>query len=100
VPWIDDARSRIESIAFDARLDLAELLVDRDRHVEALTLLEHASKTSRLSERACRVTMRAHSMLGNDDGVVVAFRNLCEVLAEIGLEPSRTTVELARVLRR
>jgi DNA-binding SARP family transcriptional activator len=100
VGWVDDQRARIDGIATDARLDLAELLVGQDRYVEALTLLETVLQSNRVSERGWRLSMQVHSMLGNDDGVLAAYTECRAHLAEIGLEPARATVELARRLRR
>lgn len=100
VLWVDDCRSRIDSVVADIRLDAAELLLDMDQHVEAVSLVEEALAADPLLERGWRLRMRAQGLLGDADGVLAAYRECREALAEIGLEPSRTTTDLARTYRR
>jgi len=100
VNWIDDRRAQIASIVSDVRLDAAELLLSSDRHLRALALVDEALDLEPLSERAWRLRMRALGLLGDYDGVTTAYVACASALAEIGLEPSRATSELARSLRR
>ncbi len=100
VRWIDDRRSRIGSMVNDMRLDAAELLLDADRHLEALSLVRDALDADALLERGWRLRMRALGLLGDLDGVAAVYRACRDALSEIGLEPSRATVELARTFRR
>jgi hypothetical protein len=44
--------------------------------------------------------MTALGLLGDPDGVALSFRRCRAALAEIGLEPSRATIEAANALRR
>ena len=100
VRWIDDRRSRIDGVVADMRLDAAELLIDADRHLQALALVDEALESDRLLERAWRLRMRALGLIGDNDGVLAAYTACRDALAEIGLEPSSTTNDLARALRR
>jgi DNA-binding SARP family transcriptional activator len=100
VGWIDDRRAQIASIASDARLDAAELLLEADRHLRALALVDEALDADPLSERAWGIRMRTLGLLGDYDGVTAAYAACTNALAEIGLEPSATTSELVRSLRR
>ena len=100
VTWIDDRRAQIASILSDARLDAAELLLEADRHLRALALVDEALDNDPLSERAWRIRMRTLGLLCDYDGVTAAYAACTSALAEIGLEPSATTSELARSLRR
>jgi DNA-binding SARP family transcriptional activator len=100
VTWIDDRRTQIASIRSDARLDAAELLLGADRHLRALALVNDALDADPLSERAWRIHMRTLGLLGDYDGVTAALAACTNALAEIGLEPSAATRELAHTLRR
>lgn len=96
---MDDHRSRIESVLADARLDAAELLLEAERHLRALTLVDEALDANPLLERAWRLRMRTLDLLGDHDGVTAAYAACARALAEIGLEPSGQTRKLARALR-
>jgi DNA-binding SARP family transcriptional activator len=100
VSWIDDRRARIEHIVADVRLDAAELLLGADRHLRALALVDEALDANPLLERGWRLRMRALGLLGDYDGVLSAYAACASALAEIGIEPSRATTELANSLRR
>jgi DNA-binding SARP family transcriptional activator len=100
VRWVDDRRARLESVISDVRLDAAELLLDADRHLRALALVDETLDADPLLERAWRLRMRALGLLGDYDGVTAAYAQCTSALAEIGLEPSSATSELARSLRR
>jgi len=100
VLWVDDHRARLAALAADMRLDAAALLLEADRHLEALDLVDEALAADPLLERGWRLRMTALGLLGDSDGVALSFRRCCIALAEIGLEPSRTTVELANSMRR
>ena len=100
VQWIDDRRVQIESIVSDARLDAAELLLEAERYLRALALVDEALDADPLRERAWRLRMRTLDLLGDKDGVTAAYAGCARALAEIGLEPSAQTSELARALRR
>jgi DNA-binding SARP family transcriptional activator len=99
VVWVDERRLRIESLLVDARLDTAELLLEESRFQEALALADEVLEHDRMLERGWRVRMKALGMLGDADGVADAYRRCRAALAEVDLEPSPATLELARQLR-
>jgi DNA-binding SARP family transcriptional activator len=99
VLWVDDRRARIESVLADARLDAAELLLEAERYLRALMLLDEVLDADPLLERAWRLRMRTLDLLGDHDGVTAAYAACARALGEIGLEPSGQTQELARALR-
>lgn len=98
--WVDDRRARLASVLSDARLDAAESLLDTDQHLRALALVDEVLDADPLLERAWRLRMRTLGLLGDYDGVLAAYAACKNALAEIGVEPSSTTSELARSLRR
>lgn len=100
VPWVDDRRSYYASLAADIRLDAAALLLEADRHLESLVLVDEALAADPLLERGWRLRMTGLGLMGDLDGVTLAYRRCRAALAEIGLEPSRATVEMANTLRR
>jgi two-component SAPR family response regulator len=71
-----------------------------DRHLDALELVDAALSENPLLERGWRLRMSALAMLGDVDGVGTTYARCRAALAEIGLEPSATTTELAGTLRR
>lgn len=99
VRWVDDRRAAIESLLAGARLDAADLLVGEGRYLEALTLVDQALERNELLERGWRLRMQVVGMLGDGDGVVDALRRCRAALAEVDLEPSSVTLDLARRLR-
>lgn len=99
VPWIDDRRERIRGVLTDVRLDAAELMLERDRHLDALEILRDLLAGDPLLERGWRIRMRALSLLGDRDGVLDTYRRCAAALATIGFEPSRQTKELVARLR-
>jgi DNA-binding SARP family transcriptional activator len=99
VVWIDDRRERLRSMLADVRLDLADLALQAESYLEALRFADEALVDDPLLERGWRIRMRTLSLLGDGDGVLGAYRACRDALAEIGLEPSRATTELARTLR-
>jgi DNA-binding SARP family transcriptional activator len=100
VDWVEDRRAVLAGMLTDARIDAAELMLDAERYPQALTLVDAALDANPLLERAWRVRMRAFGLLGDYDGVLAAFGDCRRALAEIGLEPSAATAELAERLRR
>ena len=64
-----------------------------------LELVDEVLAQDRLVERAWRLRMQALALLGDQDGVVDAFRACRAALDEVGLAPSRGTRELAQRLR-
>ena len=99
VSWIDERRARIAAWLVDVRLDAAATLLDENRHLDVLELVDEVLTHDRLLERAWRLRMQALALLGDQDGVVDAYRACRAALGEVELAPSRGTRELAQRLR-
>jgi DNA-binding SARP family transcriptional activator len=99
VAWVDDCRARQRSTLADVRLDLADHLIGAERYLDALSYVDEALADDPILERGWRLRMQALAMLGDSDGVLVAFRRCRAALAELDLEPSRATMDLVRALR-
>lgn len=99
VRWIDERRARIGAWLVDARLDAATTLLDENRLLDVLELVDEVLDQDRLVERAWRLRMQALALLGDQDGVVDAYRACRSALDELELSPSRGTRELAQRLR-
>ena len=99
VTWVDERRAIIAAWLVDARLDAAATLLDENRLLDVLELVEEVLAQDHLVERAWRLRMQALALLGDQDGVVDAYRACRAALEEVELEPSRGTRELARRLR-
>ncbi len=97
--WIDERRARLAKWLVGARLDAADTLIDENRLLDALELVDEVLEDDPLAERAWRLRMRALGMLGDSDGVLDAFRECSAALGALGLAPSRGTLEVARRLR-
>ena len=99
VRWADERRAWIAAQLVEARLDAAATLLDENRLLDVLELLDEVLAQDRLVERAWRLRMQALALLGDQDGVVDAYRACRSALDELDLAPSRGTRELAERLR-
>ncbi|MGW1786588.1 BTAD domain-containing putative transcriptional regulator [Streptomyces sp. NPDC002143] len=98
--WADERRRRLSSMVDDARFEAAELALSLERYQEAHDLAERVLRDDPYREAAWRTTMRIASMLGDDDGVISAYRRCEQALAQLDAQPSSSTRELLRQLRR
>jgi DNA-binding SARP family transcriptional activator len=99
VTWADERRASIAAQLVEARLDAAATLLDENRLLDVLELLDEVLAQDRLVERAWRLRMQALALLGDHDGVLDAYRACRSALDELDLAPSRGTRELAERLR-
>ena len=99
-PWADDRRRRLAELAADARTEAAELAFAAERFDEAERLAEEVLHSEPFREAAWRVTMRIANALGDDDGVIRAYRACHQALARVGTAPSPSTHQLFQRLRR
>ena len=51
-------------------------------------------------ESACRLAMRVAGAVGDEDGVIAAYRRCSSALGELGAQPSDSTRQLLTHLRR
>jgi DNA-binding SARP family transcriptional activator len=98
--WVEDRRRQIASALTDVRLDAANIYLEADQHLRSIALVDDVLDSDPLRERAWRLRMQALALLGDFDGVTAAYAGCARALGEIGLEPSRSTRELAQSLRR
>ena len=93
----------VEGLAANMASDQGVLSVverHRERYDDAATLARQALADDPYREGAWRLVMRVASALGDDDGVVRAYRACEQALAEVGATPAPTTRRLLDQLRR
>jgi len=98
--WAEERRRRLAELATDARYEAAELAFADGRLEQARALVETVLSADRFRETAWRLSMRLLSGLGDEDGVIRAYQECEQALAEIGAAPSPTTRQLLTQLRR
>lgn len=98
--WAEERREQLAARAVEARGEAAELAFVSGRYREARELAEAALRADPLREGTWRLAMRIASALGDDDGVIAAFRRCERALAEIGAAPAPSTRRLLELLRR
>ena len=98
--WIDDRRRELADLAADARHEAARLMFEEDRHLEALRLNERVLQEDPVREDAWRLQMEIKGALGDDPGVLAAYRECSRALVDLGTEPAPSTRQLLERLRR
>jgi DNA-binding SARP family transcriptional activator len=98
--WAEDRRQRIDELVRSARVEAAEVAFAVGQPAQARRLAEAVVVVDPYREAAWRLLMRLAAALGDDDGVITAYRSCVEALREIGAEPSGPTVALLRDFRR
>lgn len=97
--WAEERRHELEVMIVNAAVDAAEEAL-------ALGMLDRAKKAASFAinrdpfcESAYRVRMRVEGALGSPHAVLAEFQRLTSALAELGVEPTPSTVRLVRELR-
>jgi two-component SAPR family response regulator len=98
--WTDERRRQLEELAADTRQEAARLALEADRYAEAQRLTDRVLDSDPFREGAWRLRMRIAGALGDDDGVIGAYRGCRRVLAQLGTTPSPSTRRLLERLRR
>ncbi|MCW3004558.1 MAG: transcriptional activator domain protein [Conexibacter sp.] len=98
--WVDERRRALSAQVSKARHEAALLAFEQGRHLEALRLNERALLDDPVREDAWRLRMEINGALGDDAGVLAAFRDCTAALAELGAEPAPSTRKLLTRLRR
>jgi DNA-binding SARP family transcriptional activator len=98
--WIAERREQLSALALGARLEAAQAAYASGRARDAVALAETVLAGDPFRESAWRLLMRAAGSLGDEDGVIAAFRGCRTALAEIGAAPSDATCDLLGALRR
>jgi DNA-binding SARP family transcriptional activator len=96
--WIEPYRQQARQLVTRAHLQLAEDLLPDDPQ-RASDLLDQAIGHDRYNEALYCAAMHTRHALGDHDGIRNLLRALTRALADIGAEPSDSTVELADQLR-
>ncbi len=96
--WTTTERERLQILALDAFLNLAEVLLE-EQPSESLRLSEAALNIDNAWEEAYRIQMVAHMINGNRVQAIRAYQRCKEVLEkEFSLEPLPATNQLYRSL--
>ncbi len=99
-PWVAERREHLAELRADARLESARLAFEADRYAEAVELAERALAEDPFKEGAWRLLMRLAGAVGDEDGVIAAYRRCAGALDELGAAPSDSTQKLLQQLRR
>jgi LuxR family maltose regulon positive regulatory protein len=98
--WAARRREQVAELLDEARLDAAQLAFAANRYQDAERLVSRVLRDAPFRESAWRLTMRVAAALGDEDGVISAYRACQLALKELGTEPSASTRELLTRLRR
>ncbi len=99
-PWVEQRRAHVADIRAAARLDAARLAFGLGRYAEAEVLAEGALGDDPFRESAWRLRMRVAGAVGDEDGVIAAYRRCADALEGLGAAPSDATRDLLSQLRR
>jgi DNA-binding SARP family transcriptional activator len=98
--WVDERRMRLADLANDARYEAAELAFAEGKLDDAGRLAAEVLEADRQREAAWRLAMQVAAALGDENGVLRAYKRCEQALAEIGTKPAPTTRQLLERLRR
>jgi len=98
--WADERREALRSLVEDARGNAAELEFAAGRYDEARALAEQVVRADPFRESAWRLLMRIAHALGDEAGILRAYRRGEAALAPLDASPSPTTRQLLDALRR
>lgn len=98
--WGDERQQHLANLATDARYEAAELALAAGRYDQSRLLCDDVLQADPFREAAWRLAMRIAETLGDESGVVRAYRGCEEALAQLGTTPSASTKELMQRLRR
>jgi DNA-binding SARP family transcriptional activator len=98
--WVDRRRTALAELASDARYEVAELAFAAERYHEAGELARRVVDDDPYREGAWRLLMRVANVMGDEDGVMRAYRACEQALASVGATPAASTQRLVDQLRR
>jgi len=98
--WVDARERELTELVTDARAQIAVIAIEGGRHDLAVSLARKVLDEDPGRESAWQTLMRASEVVGDQDGIVQAFRECEGALADFGLSPSTTTRGLLERLRR
>jgi DNA-binding SARP family transcriptional activator len=88
------------SVVQEARHDAAEIAFATGHYRQAARLVRDVLRADPFRESAWRLEMRIADALGDQDRVIAAYRACERALTELGTQPTATTVQLLKDLRR
>lgn len=98
--WIVFRREESRQDALEALLQLGHLLMEQERHEEAIPIYQRLIKLDNYLEVAHRELMRCYARQGEPGRALRHFEELRELLrAEMGIEPSPETIRLVERIR-
>lgn len=98
-PWAEPVRERFRALFVRACARLADLLLGRSAHEEALALLDRGIEADPVCEDLSRRAMAIEASLGRRAAALARYRKLEIILdQELGVEPDPETQAIARQL--
>jgi DNA-binding SARP family transcriptional activator len=98
--WAEERRQHLVSVVQEARHDAAEIAFATGHYRQAARLVRDVLRADPFRESAWRLEMRIADALGDQDRVIAAYRACERALTELGTQPTATTVQLLKDLRR
>jgi DNA-binding SARP family transcriptional activator len=98
--WAEERRRHIASLVSDVHFEAAEAAYAEGEFAQARRLLGSLLAADPFREAAWRLSMRVASALGDEDGIVQAFRGCERALEDLATQPSSVTQQLLAELRR
>lgn len=98
--WAEERRTELADRARDARSEAAELAFAAGLYQDAKRLVAEVLRGDSYREAGWRLDMKIANALGDEDGVIRAYRGCERALAELGAEPAAATRELLERMRR
>jgi ATP/maltotriose-dependent transcriptional regulator MalT/DNA-binding SARP family transcriptional activator len=99
-PWCEDRRRWLGELVADARYEAAAIALSSGRYAVARSLCQLVLDADPLREAGWRLFMRIANALGDEDGVIAAYRECEHALSHLSTTPSGATQELLKQLRR
>jgi len=98
--WVEQRREHVRVLLTEAAHDAARLTFADEKYAAARDYAERVLRDEPYRETAWQILMQVAAALGDDDGVILAYRECERALAELHAEPSATTRKLLQQLRR
>lgn len=98
--WVMTERQRLAQMCEHARLTLAQLLLEKGEPKLSLVQCQALLVDNHCMESAHRLAMQAYASLGDRLGIINQYEQCKQFLQdELGLEPSKETERLYKILR-
>jgi DNA-binding SARP family transcriptional activator len=97
--WAEERQRHLAELVSEARYQAAVLAYGAGEYALGRELLAEVLHDDPFRESAWRLEMRIAEALGDEDGVLRAYRGCEQALAEVGASPADSTRQLLRRLR-